>query len=435
MKRLFNIILILILAFTIRLNVEALSSSLKVSSNTIENGGSVKATVTISGAAAWNIKIFSSGATNGCDASYADATSDGKNTTKSFTVTCKSSATGVINFSVTGDITSEDGTNKSVSASKTVTVTKPREKSTNNYLSSLSVEGYEISPKFSKDTLEYSVDVPNTVEKIIINAKKADSYASVSGTGEVEVIEGANKFLIVVTSETGKDRTYTLNVNVEDNNPIKVNVDGKDYTIVKNKRALTLPELFSEITVEIDGFTIPAFYSEITKTTLVGLKTDEGEVKLFVYNDGKYEKYSELKVANTIIRLMNNNKTLEYYKKDTVIINDVKYDCYKLSKKSDFSLIYGMNMATGKLDYYIYDSIEQTVQRYDDEILEILNNELKEKDENTKILYIIIAVLIVFVIFVIILFSVKNSKIKKSLGMKKDKKKNSKEKQEKTILD
>lgn len=427
MKKIGNLILILVLAFSLRLNVDALSSSLKVSSSSIENGSSVKATVTVSGAAAWNIKIFSSGATNGCDASYADATSDGKNTTKSFTVTCKSSATGVINFSVTGDITSEDGSNKSVSASKTVTVTKAREKSTNNYLSSLGVEGYEISPSFSKDTLEYSVSVPNTVETITITAKKADSYASVSGTGEVEVIEGANKFLIVVTSETGKDRTYTLNVNVEDNDPINVEINGENYTVVKNKKALTIPELFIETTVDINGYTVPAFYSDITKITLVGLKTREGIIKLFVYNDGNYEEYRELKVANTILMLAE-LKEKDNYIKDKIVINDIEYDCLKVSKKSDYVLFLGKNMATGTDGYYLYDSLEQTIQRYDDELIKVLEDDLKEQEGNTKILYIIIAVLVIFMLFVIIVFSVKNSKIKKSLGLKKDKK-------EKTILD
>ena len=56
-------------------------------------------------------------------------------------------------------------------------------------------------------------------------------------------------------------------------------------------------------------------------------------------------------------------------------------------------------------------------------------NTLQEKEDNAKILYIIIAVLSIFIIVVIIVFSVKNNKIKKSLGLTKEKKK------EKTILD
>lgn len=422
MKKLFNVCLIIIIAFCLRLNVEALSSNITVNKSTIENGNSVKASVTISGVAAWNVKIYSSGATSGCDANYADATGDGKNTTKTFTVTCKATKTGLINIAYSGDITSEDGTNKTISGSKNVKVTEPRAKSTNNNLSSLSVDGYEISPSFSKDTLEYSVEVPNTVETIKINAKAADSYASVSGTGEVEVLEGINKFEIVVTSETGKEKIYTLNVNVEDKDPIVVNVEGKEYTVVKNKKALTLPELFTETTIDINGFTVPAFYSDVTKITLVGLKNSDGTVKLFVYNNGEYSLYRELKVANSILMLIDKDMSLEYYKKDSIIINEVKYDCYKLSNSSDFALFYGMNMATGKEDYYVYDSLNQTLQRYDNELSMIMHDDLESKDKDINTLYIILAILIIFIIFIIVMFSIKNRKIKKLLNISKDNK-------------
>ena len=157
-------------------------------------------TLTIKNVASWQVTITSSGSTSGCTQTFSDVTSDGENTTKKLSVTCKSTSTGIINFVMSGDITSSDGTNTKISGSKSVTVVTPREKSTNNDLKSLSVEGYEISPKFDKDVNEYSVTVPSTVEKINIVAKKADSYSSIEGTGEKTVEEGVNTFEIVVTS-------------------------------------------------------------------------------------------------------------------------------------------------------------------------------------------------------------------------------------------
>ena len=108
--------------------------------------------------------------------------------------------------------------------------------------------------------------------------------------------------------------------------------------------------------------------------------------------------------------------------------NEIKYDCLKVSEKSDYALFYALNMQKGKEDYYLYDSKEQTLQRYDDEIVNVLLEELNNEKENLKILYIIIAVLVVFIIVIIITFSAKNNKIKKSLGI-------SKKRKEKTILD
>ena len=55
MKKILNICVILIIALVFRLNVDALSSSITVNNTSIEKGNSVKATVTVSGAAAWTV--------------------------------------------------------------------------------------------------------------------------------------------------------------------------------------------------------------------------------------------------------------------------------------------------------------------------------------------------------------------------------------------
>ena len=93
---------------------------------------------------------------------------------------------------------------------KTLTITvnepvyvPPKTYSSNNYLKSLSIDGYSLSPEFNKDTTEYTVEVPNGTDKITIDASKEDSTASISGTGEKEVAEGTNKFEINVEAENG----------------------------------------------------------------------------------------------------------------------------------------------------------------------------------------------------------------------------------------
>jgi len=325
-----------------------------------------------------------------------------------------------------------DESSMSVSAgSKTIKIMTQAELeatySKNNNLKSISVDGYEITPTFKKDVLEYSVELPSNVESIKVSASVEDSKARVSGTGEISVSEGENKIELVVTAENGSTKTYTINANVIDASPIEVSVNGEKWTIIKRASLLTKPELFTETSVKIGDNDIPAFYSEITKLTLVGLKNSEGLIKLFTYKDGKYEEYNELKLGNSTL-LLKPLKEKDFFKKTSIMINEIKYDCLKVSEKSDYALFYALNMQTGKKDYYLYDSNEQTLQRYDDELVNVLLEELKEEKENTKILYVIIAVLIIFVIVIMITFSAKNKKIQKSLGMNKKHK-------EKTILD
>lgn len=372
MKKSLQFLLGILLVFP--LSVSAKSSASISASSTVEVGSSVTATVTLKNTAAWNIEIKSSGATSGCSESFADATSNGKNTTKTLSVKCKATNTGTIGFIVTGDITDEDGNSEDVSLSKRVTVNPAREKSADATLASLSIEGYDLTPAFSKDKLEYSVTVPSTVNSVKVNAKVNESHASLTGTGEFEVSEGINALEVVVTAETGAKKTYVINVNVEDTNPIEVKLGNENYTIIKNAKILVKPEIYVETTVEINGFTIPAFYSEITNFTLIGVKDENGVVHLAIYNseNNEYKIYNELKSSSITLYLVDFPMEIKNYSKSTITINEVEVPVYKYKEDSRFVICYGMNIETGKYDYYSYDTKEGTFQIWNREEIEEL---------------------------------------------------------------
>ena len=153
----------------------------------------------------------------------------------SYTITLNALSVGTATITVTPSGVSDGSGNPVNLAAKSVviTVSLPREKSNDNNLKSLSVEGYEISPVFDKDTLDYSVVVPEGTTGVKINALANDRYASVRGNGDVTLTEGVNTFEIVVKSETGKEKVYKLTVNVIDQNPIEVTIDGNNFTVIK----------------------------------------------------------------------------------------------------------------------------------------------------------------------------------------------------------
>lgn len=86
-------------------------------------------------------------------------------------------------------------------------------KNPNNWLSSLSVSGYTLTPTFdvSKDQ-EYTLTVPSTVSSITINASAVSSLATVSGAGKKSISTGINVINVTVTAENGDKRVYKLNV-------------------------------------------------------------------------------------------------------------------------------------------------------------------------------------------------------------------------------
>ncbi len=386
------------------------SYSFKTSNASITNGGKVSASVTVSTTASWQIKITSSGNTYGCTNSWADATSTAKNTTKTFSVTCKASSTGVINFTLSGNITDELGNTINLSGSKSVSVKEKAPDSAINTLSSLKVDGYELSPVFDSNVLEYSVNVPPNTTKINISATKKDSTSSVSGTGEFDVVEGENKFTIDVKAQNGDLRTYTINVSVTDENPIKVNVLNEEYTILKTSRNLEIPSLYSETTMEIDGNTIPCFVNENTGITLVALKNNYGVVNFFIYEDGKYTKYIELTSDNLIIMPTNDSLDLKGYVEEEITINDNKVKAYHYKKLSnDYHVFVGKNLEDNTIHKYLYNSKDNTYMLFDEELYTSLYNDYM------FYLYTIggCAGIILLSLIIILIISSKNKKIRK----------------------
>lgn len=87
-----------------------------------------------------------------------------------------------------------------------------RIKSSNNNLSNLSVSGHEIN--FNKNTTTYTLET--TSSKVTVSATKEDQYATISGTGTKNLSFGLNTIKVVVTSEAGTKKTYTINITRKD---------------------------------------------------------------------------------------------------------------------------------------------------------------------------------------------------------------------------
>lgn len=93
-------------------------------------------------------------------------------------------------------------------------VSKPADTgSPNNYLKSLSIKGYSLTPTFDiNKTTEYSLIVPENVSSVSISAAPVNSGSSISGTGTISLSSGTNTVKINVTAPNGSKRTYTLTI-------------------------------------------------------------------------------------------------------------------------------------------------------------------------------------------------------------------------------
>lgn len=241
-----------------------------------------------------------------------------------------------------------------------------KSKSADNYLTAITLSGgYELSPKFDKNTTNYSVSVPNDVRKIIIGAKASDDSATIVGVGAKELKEGKNKFSIVVTAENGNRRTYVVNVTVKDKDPIVVKIGDNEYSLVQKNDEIEAPSGYTNSTVNISATDIPAFTSDITKLTLVGLTDSNGNTNLYIYSDDTYTLYKEYGFSGVRLFITTPDKEnmLKKAKEIFVTLDGENVKGYQLDKNT-YPLLYGMNVETGEYNWYTYDSSEKTVQKY-----------------------------------------------------------------------
>jgi len=416
-------------------SVNAASVSVKASASSITKGKTVTFTATVSSSSPivsieGSLSCSGAGVNGGTSLTFDDSSNSVYS--KSFTYTAKPTSTGTVTCTITSGRVTDMGSGnwQNLSSSSTSVSVKdpvvipPKVYSSDNTLSSLSVEGYDISPKFSKTTLEYKLEVDESVEKIKVNAKASDSKAKVTGTGEKAITPGENVIKITVTAENGNDKVYKIVVTSVDQNPIDVKVDDKDYTIVKkNNDTIDKLEYYQESTIKIDDMDVVSYKNEKSGITLVILKNNDGEVNYYIYDESKgtYQLYKEYKIGNISLNILSMNEEVlpDGYKKYSLTIGDEKIDGYKLNKDSNFYLINAMNVENGEKSLYLYDEKEGTIQRYNDEISKystaFANELIKNYKEYKKYFYIALSALgAVIIVLVVVLFTKRKGKIRKN---------------------
>lgn len=429
-----KIIMICIFTFIGISDVAASSVSLKASSSSITRGNTVTITTTINADSGiytieGSMSCKGAGVSGGQDLTYSDL--DTKSKSKSFTYTIKPTSSGTVTCTTSNVMLRELSQESNYSlGNKTITiqvkdpvVTPPKEYSSNNNLSSLTIEGFELDKKFDKDTLEYNVELPNETETITIKATPADDNATVKGDGNIKVSEGSNKIEIKVTAENGNVKTYVINATVKELDPIEITIDDKKYTIIRKEDVLEAPEGFEKTTIKIGDDDVLAYKNDTLGYTLVGLKDEAGNSKYYIYDDGKYLEFNILTARGLSVIVLDypKDKVFDNYIIGEFEVDNIKYKGYKSSKDSKFYLIYAKSMNDGKEYIYQYDASEKTLQKFNEDILNLIDKYKKDVD-NYKLGLIIGAIVIgVALVLTIIIIIVKNKKGKKKSKVKLNK--------------
>ena len=404
-KKTFKALIIIVACFFFQLRVSAGDVSIVTNNRNPSVGSNVVVTVKAPNVAG-NFSVTSS------NQSVLSGGSSNSWIEGSVTYTFVAKAAGTATITVK-PIDAADYDGNVFSAVKSVTITvgnkttsTKKDLSSDNTLSSLSIDGVNLEPAFDKNTTSYNVNLEAGVTKINVKATPNDKSAKVTGIGEIEVSEGNNNIEVVVTAENGSTKTYTITANVKEYDPINVKVENSKYTVVRNIKNVTAPNGYEETKIKIKGEEVPAFKNKTTGYTLVLLKDDKGNQNFYIYKDKKYILYKEYTFNKIILYPMELKKVPKGYKKTKITFNDDKIIAYKKNKKSNYALIYGMNVETGKKHIYMYDKEEDTLQIYNDE----LNDVSDEKIEQYKMLIAGLSGLSVLLFLILIIVIMKNHK-------------------------
>lgn len=406
-KKTFKALIIIVACFFFQLRVSAGDVSIVTNNRNPSVGSNVVVTVKAPNVAG-NFSVTSS------NQSVLSGGSSNSWIEGSVTYTFVAKAAGTATITVK-PIDAADYDGNVFSAVKSVTITvgnkttsslTKKDLSSDNTLSSLSIDGVNLEPAFNKNTTSYNVNLEAGVTKINVKATPNDKSAKVTGIGEIEVSEGNNNIEVVVTAENGSTKTYTITANVKEYDPINVKVENSKYTVVRNIKNVTAPNGYEETKIKIKGEEVPAFKNKTTGYTLVLLKDDKGNQNFYIYKDKKYILYKEYTFNKIILYPMELKKVPKGYKKTKITFNDDKIIAYKKNKKSNYALIYGMNVETGKKHIYMYDKEEDTLQIYNDE----LNDVSDEKIEQYKMLIAGLSGLSVLLFLILIIVIMKNHK-------------------------
>lgn len=151
---------------------------------------------------------------------------------------------------------------------------------------------------FKKDQTEYSVEVPNEIKTVEVYAEATDSKAQVTGTGDIELNEGANEAKVEVIAQDGTKKTYTITI-----------------TRKASETAATTDSKFGLSSLSISGQTISPNFKNTIYSYTVGIKEDISSLEINAVATDKEAKIEIMgnenlqQGENTITVIVKNEKT------------------------------------------------------------------------------------------------------------------------------
>ena len=246
----------------------------------------------------------------------------------------------------------------------------------------------------------------------VLSLDEGNSTVKVEGGTEIEATETAGS-----TEETTQETTEEV---VDEGG---ININGIAYTIGTEFSSTDIPNGYTEATVTYNGVEYAGVKSDTAEIQLLYLLNDaqEGEFFYFDVETNTFSPYVQVTVSDsTFIVFLNTafDEVLpEQFVETTLTVSGYEFPTWEDTTNKGYYLIHAIS-SNGEKGAYLYDSAEQTYQRY--MIPEVVVEEVVEEDFATTVvaacgeylLYVLIGiasvVILMFLLVIITLVKLRN---------------------------
>lgn len=308
-------------------------------------------------------------------------------TDMSVTITLKATGTGTDTFAVSTEEFFNDNDYSSLgSPSKdiTVSVTDPVQ-SGDATLSYLRPTKGTLTPKFDKNVTEYTVSVPYTVTRGLLNYSATDAGAKTAITNNADLAVGNTVRVITVTAPNGTVKKYTVTfiraAQEEGETPVEptlptegapvVEVGGVMMDVAESQPAVDLPAGFVWDFTSIGDREVVAAKQEVGSMTLVYLTEQGTENSGFYIYDAENDSFTPFRQVSGagVQYVLHELPDSETAPVGTVIgaitigEQTVSAYVYEDPTLADYAVVY-LTAPDGVSGLYTYDAADGSIQRY-----------------------------------------------------------------------
>ena len=308
-------------------------------------------------------------------------------------ITMKALAAGSASISAEAVI-DDDGNNPATgSTSVVVGGNTAADLSSDATLRALTVSPGSLSPAFTPQGTEYTIEVDDSVTDITVSGGVTDEKAQITAaSGFKNLKSGTNEAVITVTAEDGSTMTYHFTItrggttdetDAEEAEPeqmqqaasadgLTFTADGTDYTISETVSDEQLPADCSKTEVSYGGQTVEGAIWQPGGLTLLYAEKADGEGSFFIYDSTKNSFQIFVQIMGIenhyIVPVTPQEAVPDGFTEENLQWNNSYLPAYQTTKgdptlSDAFYLFYAYNNE-GNVAFYLYDVAEGSFQRY-----------------------------------------------------------------------